>query len=185
MKKLLLASAILIAASTSSFAQKDSKEDSKPLSFSIGAEGSLPLGTFGNSYSFGFGGSVQGDYKVSDNFAITLNAGYLTYSAKSITIITGFNPITFAPIYGTFTPAALGAIPVLAGGKYWFSPNVYGSGQLGLTFFSGSGTGSNFTYAPGVGVKFSQFDVLLKYIGISGNGSSLNAVGLRFAYTFQ
>ena len=52
MKKLLLASAILIAASTSSFAQKDSKEDSKPLSFSIGAEGSLPLGTFGNSYSF-------------------------------------------------------------------------------------------------------------------------------------
>ena len=176
---------MFLAVSTGLFAQKESKEDSKPLSFSIGVDGSLPLGTFGDSYNIGIGGSAQADYKVAESFAITLNAGYLTYSGKSYQTIVGINPITFQPIYGTAKYAAFNLIPVLAGAKYWFSPNVYGSAQLGLSFASGNGnSGSNFTYAPGVGVKFSQFDVLLKYTGISGNGSSINAAALRAAFNF-
>ncbi len=181
MKKLFFIAA-LTATSFGAFAQKD-KEESKTLGFSVGVEGSLPMGTFGDSYSAGFGGSVQGDYKVADKLAITLNAGYISYSGKSYQTLVGFD-VNFNPIYGTAKLKSLGLIPVLAGVKYWFSSNVYGSGQLGLSFASGSGTGSNFTYAPGVGVKFSQFDVLLKYTGISATGGSLNAIGLRAAYNF-
>ena len=188
MKKLLFVSAIFLAGSTSLFAQKGDKEESKTLSFSVGVEGSLPLGNFGNSYSFGFGGSAQGDYKISDDFAVTLNVGYITYSGKSTStrIPIGIDPITFQIIYSTVTSKApaFNLIPVLAGAKYWFSPNVYGSAQFGLAFASGGGTGSNFTYAPGIGFKFSQIDVLLKYLGISATGGSLNTVGLRAAYNF-
>lgn len=170
----------LTAASFAGFAQDD-KAASKPLSFSIGLEASLPFGDFADRYSFGIGGSAQADYKVADDLAITLNAGYISYSGKDQSItIPGLPTINNKN-------EALGLVPVLAGAKYWFSPNIYGSGQLGLSFATGKGnSGSNFTYAPGVGFQFSQFDILVKYVGISGSngGSALNAVGLRAAYNF-
>jgi len=175
----------LTATSFAGFAQKE-KEESKPLSFSVGLEAALPIGDFADFNSFGIGGSVQGEYKVAPELGITLNAGYISYSAKSISVL------------GVSLPKekALGVIPVLAGVRYHFSENIYGSGQLGLSFFSGGGSGSNFTYAPGVGFKFSQFDVLVKYVGMSSKVESFNgtaivsktatygAVGIRAAYNF-
>jgi hypothetical protein len=173
MKKLFFIAA-LTAASFTTFAQDDKASD-KPLSFSVGVEASLPFGDYGDVYSFGIGGSVQGDYKLSSDLAVTLNAGYISYAGKSVTY----------PIIGTIKADALGLVPVLAGIKYWFSPNIYGSGQLGLTFATGKGnSGSNFTYVPGVGFKVSQFDFLLKYTGMSTEGSSFSAIGLRAAYNF-
>ncbi len=174
MKKVFFITALTVA-SFAGFAQDDKKEASKPFTFSVGVEGALPLGDFGDTYNFGIGGSIQGDYKVADELAITLNVGYISYSGKSITVLPGFP---------TVKVDALGLVPVLAGIKYWFSPNVYGSGQLGLSFATGSGSGSNFTYAPGIGFQVQKFDFLLKYTGISGDGSSLNSIGLRAAYNF-
>ena len=129
---------------------------------------------FGDSYGFGIGGTVQADYNVkwqSLHWPWTL--------VTSLTLVKPSIWVSFS-----IKNDALGLIPVLAGAKYSFSENVYGSAQLGVSIASGSGSGSNFTYAPGVGVKFSNFDVLVKYTGISATGGSLNAIGLRAAYNF-
>ena len=98
------------------------------------------------------------------------------------------------PGQGTITVkgADFGLIPVLAGIKYSFTPQVYASAQLGVSFSTEKDGGSNFTYAPGIGYKFSEnFDILAKYTGYSvkssGSGSkstSLNTGGIRLAYTF-
>lgn len=183
MKKLFLIAA-LTAVSFAGFSQDDAA--AKPLSFSIGLEAALPIGDFADFSSFGIGGSAQADYMVAPSVAITLNAGYVSYAAKSVKVPTGVDG-SGNIIYSNVKGDALGLIPVLAGIKYWFTPMVYGSGQLGLSFASGKGnSGSNFTYAPGIGVKFSNIDLLLKYVGISakGGGGSLNAIGLRAAYNF-
>jgi len=69
--------------------------------------------------------------------------------------------------------------------QYYFTPKIYGSAQLGESFFTQSGGGSKFTYAPGVGYKVTdKWDVLLKYTGYSGNGSNGGTVGVRLGYAF-
>ncbi|HAN66307.1 MAG TPA: hypothetical protein DCQ34_08625 [Chitinophagaceae bacterium] len=171
MKKLFF----IVALTTASFAgfAQDKSAETKKLNFSVGVEAQLPIGDFADGYGFGIGGTVQADYRVADQIDLTLNAGYITFSGKTIDL----GVISFKN-------DALGLIPVLAGAKYHFSDNIYASAQLGLSFASGSGSGSNFTYAPGIGFKFSKIDVLAKYTGISATGGSLNTVGVRAAYTF-
>ncbi|MFT3980370.1 MAG: outer membrane beta-barrel protein [Ferruginibacter sp.] len=160
MKKFFFIAALAVA----SFSVK--AQDSKPLSFSVGAEAHLPLGNLADIYSVGFGGSVQADYALDQQLAVTLNAGYLNFSGKD-----GWGNT--------------GMIPVLGGIKYTFQGNVYASAQLGASFGTEKNSGTSFTYAPGIGYKFSpNFDALLKYTGWSNDGSSTSAIGLRVAYTF-
>ena len=185
MKKLILSLVVITAAiSANAQAKSSSSKMDQKLRFSLGAELAAPLGDFKKSSSFGFGGSVQGDYMVDPTFAITLNAGYINFSGKDYTIN--------YPIFGNVTVkgTSFGFIPVLGGIKYNFTPQFYGSAQLGVSFSTAKNGGSNFTYAPGVGYKFSDnFDALLKYTGYSvksgtGGSNSLNTLGLRIAYTF-
>lgn len=165
MKKLLFA-VVLAAASFAVQAQ----DATRPLRFSLGLEAALPVGDFADVSSFGIGGSVQADYTVAEKLALTLNAGYISFSGKTI---------------NGFKLDATGFIPVLAGFKYALTEQLYGSAQLGLTFSDEDGGGSVFTYAPGLGYKFSDnVDALLKYTGYSRNNSSISTVGLRIAYTF-
>ncbi len=177
MKKLILCAAVVIAAigANAQMKKAETKSTSKA-QFSIGLEGSLPVGNFSNAYSFGFGGSVQGDFWVAPELALTANVGYISYTAKSITIGTV-----------TYKGSAAGLVPVLAGIKYKFgSSMVYGSAQLGAAFSTQSGGGTSFAYAPGIGYNFTpNFDALLKYQGYSNKGGNTSsAVGLRLAYTF-
>ena len=166
MKKLFFIAALTAV----SFAGNAQNETKKPLKFSIGLEAALPLGDFGDVSSFGIGGSAQADYSIAEKLAITLNAGYISFSGKTIS--------------GYKVPS-VGFIPVLAGIKFDLTPELYGSAQLGVTFSDQSGGGSIFTYAPGLGYKFTEnFDALLKYTGYSDKGGTLNTVGLRIAYTF-
>jgi hypothetical protein len=170
MKKLLLAS-IIVLTFASVNAQDKGMSSVGGIQFSIGVEPSLPIGDFADFYNFGIGGSLQGEYKASSDLGITLNAGYLTYSAKT---------------FNGFKPDAYGIVPVMAGFKYYFSPKVYGHGQLGVSIGTSSGATSNFTYSPGIGFYISNnVDLLLKYVGISGSGgASLNSIGARLAYNF-
>lgn len=150
-------------------AQKKS-EEAGGLKFSVGLEAALPVGDLKTGYSFGIGGSVQADYKLAENFAVTLNAGYLNFIGKTV--------------FGLKIPST-GLIPILAGGKYHFTESIYGSAQLGLTFSTEKNGGSAFTYAPGIGYNVSpNFDLLLKYQASSKNGSTSSFLGLRAAYSF-
>ena len=169
---------VLAAISVNAQKKTDSKEEQK-VAFSVGVEGSLPVGTFADAYKFGIGGSAQVDFAVAPELALTLNAGYISYSGKS----TSF---TIGGVTTTYKNATAGLVPVLAGIKYKFgSSMVYGSAQLGAAFSTQSGGGTSFAYAPGIGYNFSKnVDVLVKYQGFSNNGNSSSAVGLRLAYTF-
>ncbi len=175
MKKVILS--LAIAAIAFSVNAQDSKSD-KPLKFSVGVEAGLPLGDFKETSKFGIGGSVQGEYAAAEKVGLTLNAGFLSFSGKSIT-----------EDGETFKYPSLSIIPVLAGAKYYFTEKVYGHAQVGLSFmsvkFEGvSSSTSGFTYAPTIGVMPSEnIDISLKYVGISKEGTT-SFLGLRVAYTF-
>lgn len=137
-----------------------------PIKFSAGAEVHLPVGDWSDFYSVGYGASLQGDYSLDEQLALTLNAGYLNFSGKN-------------------NVDNWGVIPVMGGIKYTFQGNVFASAQLGASFGTESGSGTAFTYAPGIGYKFSpNFDALIKYTGWSKNSNTNGSVGLRLAYTF-
>src|SRR5687767_6374485 len=114
MKKLFLV--VIIAAMLASANAQESTRD-KNILFSIGVEGSLPIGDFGDTHSFGIGGSLQGEYKPDVDLGLTLNAGYITYSGKDL------------PLIGKVE--SFGLIPVLGGVKYYFGGGAYAHGQLG------------------------------------------------------
>ncbi|MEO6454752.1 MAG: outer membrane beta-barrel protein [Ginsengibacter sp.] len=163
MKKLLSIIAVIMITATSLQAQ------SKKPTFSIGVDAGIPIGKAGDVYSFIIGGSLQGEYKVASELGLTLSAGYQSWQVKK-----------------NFGGGSNGLVPVLAGIKYYFTPMVYGSGQLGISLSTESGGGSSFTYAPGIGFLISKnVDVLAKYTGLSvKGGGSLNEVGVRLAYNF-
>jgi hypothetical protein len=174
MKKVLLSVAIVAAA----FGANAQKNDASKLKFSVGVEAAAPIGDFGDVSSFGIGGSVQGDYWVAPELALTLNAGYVNFMGKDY-------KITFGNTTTTVKGADFGLIPVLAGIKYNFTPQLYGSAQIGAAFSTEKNGGTSLNYAPGIGYKFSDHvDALLKYTGYSQDSETLSAIGVRVAYTF-
>ena len=171
MKKIFLCAAVL-AASVTAVSAQSKKVETKPV-FSAGLETALPLGDFKQGYKFGLGATVQGECAVADKVGITLSAGYLSFAGKTV---------EFAG--EKYKNEAQGVIPVLAGAKYYFTDNVYGHAQIGLSFFN-HGVGSAFTYSPGIGIKASDnMDVLVKYQAASKSGSTASFFGARVAYTF-
>ncbi len=180
MKKQLIAIAIVaLFATSSSFAQK--------INFGIGADVALPMGTFGDIVSVGFGGTAKVYYPLKEEMMVlTGTAGYMTFSGKTV---------------GNFTGSNFSMIPVLVGARYYFAPlsakfRPYGGLDLGLIFSStkvpsqtilgvtvggGSVSGSDFTYQPQLGFVASQFDVAVRLLGISG----ANCVAARVGYIFN
>lgn len=188
MKKLVFSFAFIGAAIIANAqSQKKSPSSSmsiKPFRVSIGAEASVPLGSFKNKYSFGFGGSAESIYQVDPTLGLTLNAGLVHYSGKDYTYNVG-------PVVYTVKDQSLTVIPIMAGIRYSFTPMFYGSAQLGTGIFtkdknnSASSSSSAFAYAPGIGYKFTDnFDAELKYQSYSKNSVTNSALGLRLAYTF-
>jgi hypothetical protein len=176
MKKLvltLLAGAMLLAG-TNVMAQ-----DAKGFKFGIGLEGALPLSGLKTSYDVGAGLTLRGSFGVAENLDLTLTTGAIAFFPKDIT--------------GVNTKAAVW-IPIKAGGRYMLSDNFYAmleagatiaktyavTGISGTSFTYGFVNSTEFTYAPGLGVKFGGFDVGARYEGINSTGF----VGLRLGFTF-
>ena len=162
MKKIIF-SLCVAAVSVSASAQIN-----KNLKFSLGGELGAITGNLNQAYSIAAGASAQADIAIDKDAAITLNAGIVEFIGKKIN--------------SSVKNRSIATIPLLVGVKYYFTPVVYGSGQLGTTVFTNSGGGSRFTYIPGIGFKLDKnIDILVKYTGLSDAGGIF---GARVAYVF-
>lgn len=139
----------------------------KPFKIGVGAMVGLIVGDMSDFYSVALGADLMGEYAVAPSFALTLSAGYVFFAKKSgVSINQDF-------------------IPVLAGVKFYFSDKLYGSAQAGLSFGTESGSGSAFTFAPGVGYQLSKnFDISLKYQSATKNSVDASFIGLRAGLNF-
>lgn len=164
MKTKLLVFVVLVALTLSVKAQSS---DEKPFKIGAGALIGLPVGDISDVASLAYGVDVLCEYAVAPEFGVTLSAGYLDWAKKS-------------GVSGN-----MGVIPVLVGAKYFFTDNIYGSGQIGISFYTESRAGNAFTWAPGIGYKISDnLDLLLKFESWSKNSITTSFFGLRVGYTF-
>ena len=177
---LLVSLAFASRAQTSTPPVKTSSDNEWRLS--VGPEAGLPLGNFSNGYNWIFGGSAQLDIPIVHSLYVTVNAGYDNVFAKN----------------GENTGPNLQLIPLKAGLKYFFVGDlVYVQAQAGATILANktdafADKSAGFTYAPQVGVLLklapkNYLDIGFRFEGTSSfynNGSSLNTLGLRVAYTF-
>ena len=163
MKKLILA--LFITA----IAFSVNAQNSNRPSLSLGGELGAATGILNKYYGLTAGATLEADFAVDNELAITLNAGVIDFVGKKINNNIKYNSVA--------------VIPILAGIKYYFTPVVYGSAQLGSsTFTKGIFKGTEFTYIPGLGFKVDKnIDILVKYTGYSGNGG---AFGVRVGYVF-
>jgi len=168
MKTKLLLFTVLAAFTLTVHAQSMEARDEKPFKIGVGALIGLPVGDYSDITSLAWGIDLMGEYAVAPEFGLTLSAGYLDWAKKS-----GFSGLK------------LGFIPVLVGAKYYFTDQLYGSGQVGISFSTQSGGGSAFTYAPGIGYKISDnFDLLLKFQSATKDGVSTSFIGIRAGLSF-
>jgi hypothetical protein len=163
MKTKLLLLVVLLVVTLSVGAQKS---DEKQFKFGAGAMLGLPIGDITRQASLALGVDLLGEYAVAPEIGLTLSVGYTDWAKKS-----GVN--------GNW-----GFIPVFAGVKYYFTDQIYGSFQAGISFWA-DGTKSEFVFAPGVGYKISdKFDLLLKYQSQSNKSWGTSFFGLRAGYSF-
>ncbi len=163
MKKLIIAF-FITATSVSVNAQKVTRP-----TLSLGGELGAATGNLNLYYGLTAGATLQADFAVDKDLAITLNGGVIDFVGKKINNNIKYNSVA--------------VVPLLAGIKYYFTPIVYGSAQLGSsTFTNGIFKGTKFTYIPGIGFKVDKnLDIVIKYTGYSGDGG---AFGARVAYAF-
>ena len=168
---------VLFVVTLSVSAQNSSKSsDEKPFKIGAGAMIGLPVGDLSNAASLAYGVDLLAEYAVDPSFGVALSLGYVDFALKS-DYKNALNELGIK--------AKMGMVPVLVGGKYYFSEMLYGSAQVGISFSTQSGGGSAFTFAPGIGYKISNnFDLMLKYQSASKNGSSTAFIGLRAGLSF-
>lgn len=158
------------------------------LKIGVGAYIGLPMGNFGDVTSLGFGGVAQGEYDLAPQIVGTLTTGYLSFSGKSV------NGVDL----GSWS-----VVPILVGGKYFFTPMFYGAVQIGINMVSytnkhvpvgfnyvtgqiaygdASVSSSEFGFDIGVGYEMKPFDFLVKY-GTFGSGTG--NISLTALYKFS
>ena len=173
MKTKLILLAVLVTLILSVNAQNT---DNQPIKVGVGAMIGLPMGDLNDMASLAWGIDVMGEYAVDPSFALTLSIGYVDFVLKS----------EYKDMLDELDlDAKMGMIPVLAGAKYFFTDNLYGSGQIGISFSTQKDGGSAFTFAPGIGYKMSEnLDLLLKYQSASDDGADMSFLGLRVGISF-
>lgn len=159
------------------------------MALSVGGNVALPMGSFGDVAKVGFGGGAKFEYELQPNIMLTGSAQYLMFSAKDDIVGVDWS-----------------IIPILVGGKYFFSPGVYGMAELGMNFWSTkfktpeirvggvvvvpaqevSSSGSDFGFAFGAGYEMAMgksgaLDISAKY---QQYASSTGAINFGVAYKF-
>ncbi len=152
------------------WAQKDTAIKSN-LSFGITLKNHLPINNFKRTYSYGIGGAIIGELKITQKFSFILNPGYFKYLFnKKITGISGSTDYFL----------------LLGGAKYYPGKKVYVRGESGVGIKTSKfGKESAFAYSGGAGLYVTKnIDVEMEYT--KGNGTSFapENIGLNAAYTF-
>ena len=162
MKKLLLFVALTVL-----FFEGKAQEESEIQGFRIGVGTTLALPVSNlDGISIGYGVDVLAHYGVTDNFAVTLDAGYIGLLGKA-----GFGSSNL--------------FPVRAGIRYFPISRLFLGAKAGIGILSVDGTSITTTaYSVGAGFMISpKFDVGAVYEGYSKNGS-FGYIGLRLGRTF-
>jgi len=158
MKKLFVVFAVL-ALLVSAQAQKNFK-------LGVGLNVHMPTGTFGDAASTGFGGTVQGELELAENIVGVATIGYIAYGEK-------------------FAGLSTSVVPVSAGVKYYFQPNLYAIGDLGyynysttVDLFGSKVSGSDSEFGIGLGAGYVMplsdnldLDLTGKYLIISNSST--------------
>ena len=168
-KPTLIVLAVLLSAmvATKTFAQSANANPS----LSIGLEVGFPASkSFSDSYGPGIGGSAKLAIPVVTNGSVTLSAGYISFSGKTI---------------AGYKYPAFNLIPFKAGFRYLFPSNFYIEPQLGITSakVKGAASGeSSFTYALNLGYLINNMvDISGRYEAMTKGGTT-SYIGLRAAF---
>jgi hypothetical protein len=142
--------------------------------FSIGAEAADPTGTARLGSHFVLGGTARLQYGITNNLAVTLTSGaYHFFPIK--------NPVT-GQRYESY-----GVIPIKAGLKEFFLPNIYVGAEAGVGLeITDSGWGpKKLLLSPALGYANKHWDIGAHYENFSSGGGKYGLVALRLAYGFE
>jgi hypothetical protein len=147
--------------------------------FGIGLDAGLPTGNLRIGSNFVLGSTARIQYGISNSFAITLTSGADHFFSKTI-------PGTNMK-YDSF-----GIIPIKAGAKVFFTPNLYFGAEAGVGIEeTDSGAGNTkFILSPAVGYAVKHWDIGVRYENYSGNDKKSGQsdpygfIALRAAYCF-
>src|ERR1700712_5101414 len=117
----LIASVFVTAALFFTTNSKAQTTPANALRFNIGLESSIPTGSATIGSNFSLGGTVRFQYGITNDFAITLTGGAYHFFTK-------INPND--PAGGRYN--SYGVIPIKAGIKEFFMPNIYFGAEAGV-----------------------------------------------------
>ena len=139
---------------------------------SIGAEALFPETKLSSTNKTGAGFTLKGEYVFASHASATISSGYYFMQGKDELNIKN---------------AAISAIPVKAGVRYYFG-TFYGAVEAGGIIFIGNNSRADFLYSLGLGDKFklgrNVFDIGLRHEGWANAGNSTGMIALRVACEF-
>lgn len=121
MRKLLLVAALVVAP-TFAFAEMTDAQPVAPAAqhhLALAPQVVMPLGDWGDAAGLGFGLTLNYEYALNDMLGITGRIGYIHHLGTEVEGLSGVDINTTE-------------IPVLAGVKYSFLPNVFAQAEVGL-----------------------------------------------------
>jgi len=173
MKKIIL---IAILAGFSCFSKVYAQNSGRGSKLGIGADFIFPVGSFADKADFGTGVSLLFQNRIAESLRFTVGLGYLRING----------PAQFVGV-----KYKEGYVPIKAGLRYFLTENIYAGGELGAAISSanGSGSGTAFAYAPGIGAEFpilndNSLDFNVRYEGWSRSDGTRSFIGLRAGFNF-
>jgi hypothetical protein len=143
------------------------------LQMSIGFDAGLPTGNLTIGSNLVLGGTINLQYGITNNFAITLTSGADHFLSKDI-------PGTDKK-YDSF-----GVIPIKLGIREFFAPHIYFAAQAGIAIEeTDSGVGNTkLALVPALGYANTHWDYSIRYENYSGQSDPYGFVAVRIAYGF-
>ena len=150
--------------------------------FRLGVNAGLPVGDFGNAYSFTAGADLAYLYPLAENFRLGVATGYSHYFGKKtktdLILVTLKNEVP-----------DVGIIPVAATAEFTLGDsNVFLGADLGYAFFTKKdlkNENGSFYYQPKLGYSFDKrHDLYFSYKGFTRNNANAGSINLGYAYNF-